>query len=167
MKKILFSIMATMMLVLNGYSNVNIKSVFICNTQSEISAEVKLKFKESVDEARKFLTANPNATFEDFTQNFLNMKGFTSKEAEAVFVKVYEFAKLPPKALLVWDYKELIVLATQIKSNLGDINSKTVLDITSLVSTGPYNPINASSKWPWKLILEIVVSALEEIIKIL
>lgn len=167
MKKILLCIIATMMLVFNGHANANVKSVLISNPQSEISAEVKLKFKESVDEARKFMIANPKATFLDFTRNFLNMRGFASKEAEAVFVKVYEFAKLPPKALLTWDYKELIVLATQIKSNLGDINSKTVLDITSLVSTGPYNPVNVTSKWPWKLILEILVGALEEIIKIL
>jgi len=104
-----------------------------------------------------------NAIFTQFTQNFLNMNGFQSKEAEAVFFKIYEFAKISPKILSVWDYKELIILAEQIKVNA---DAKTVLDIKNLVSTGPYNPlVTTTARWPWKLILEIVVGILEDIIK--
>ncbi len=149
MKKLLFGLIATVMFGFVGNATGITPSKKMETKSFEISAETKFQFTVSVDEARKYLALNPKATFAEFTQKFLNMKGYQSKEAEAVFLKVYEFAKVSPKFLAAWDYKELIVLAEQIKSN---VNAKTALDIKSLVSTGTYNP-TTSAKFPWKLIL--------------
>ncbi|RTY93967.1 hypothetical protein [Flavobacterium sp. GT3R68] len=167
MKKVLLSAMMAGLIISSGNAGSlrldSSEKHAVINSNVTISPEAKLKFAESVDQARKYLSVNPKATFQQFTNDCLNFKGFQTLEAEAFFRKIYDFAKLSPKALIEWDYNEVVIFSNQIKTKIAYSKSTSPINLADLVSTGPYAPVDVTAKWPWKLILEIVGAIIDMI----